>query len=152
MGAGEFDAGVDDIAGEDPLPAISPPRDVTPPAALLYDGATRAHPLDADGRYLGIHPVDQRVALALLVTLGSVSSVPGLGSGLRKIKKITRKTPAEVRNAVDLALADLVDAKDIEVRRVDIEVRGAPTGGFAVAVSYVNKRLTSSKPRTFRTP
>jgi hypothetical protein len=139
MGAGQFNAG-EGLGGEDPLADPSPPRDVTPPAALLFDGATKAHPLDAQGRYQGIHPVDQRVALALLVRFGSVGSVPDQGARFREIAKVTRYTAAQAKDMVNLALARLLAAKDITVELVEVETNRL-AGSIAIAVSYQNLRL-----------
>ncbi len=142
MGAAQYPAG-NGPAGEDPLPALTAPRNVQPPAALLFDGASRAFPLDANGLYRAIHPVDQRVALALLIALGTVGSAPSLGSSLRAIRRIVPTTPTDARNRIDVALSDLVAARDIEVTKVEVETRRAPTGSLLVAVSYRNLRLSA---------
>ena len=68
-GAGSSPAGAEPC-GEYVLPAPVAARDVTAPASLYFDGATKTFPLDANGRYRSLHPVDQAVALALLEQLG----------------------------------------------------------------------------------
>ncbi len=140
MGAGDDPAG-DGLAGEDALVSSGPPRSVTPPVALRFDGATADYPLDSEGRYVSIHPVDQRVALALIPRLGTVASVPELGNGLRSIRKITRATPNEARSHVDRALASLIRAGDIRLLSVAVETHPR-TGAILCAVSYTNLRTS----------
>lgn len=148
MGAGDFEAGPLDPAGEDPVADPPAPRRVTLPAALLFDGATADFPLDSAGLYKSSHTVDQRVALALIPRQGTVASVPGLGSRLRSIKRATGALAvAKARDYVDLALAALVLAGDIEV--VDVQVESPGRGQIAVAVTYKNLRVTEP-PTTVR--
>ena len=86
MGAGDYDAGDTDIAGEDPIAALSAARGLIPPAALVFDGATRTFLSDDDGRLKSVHPVDQKVALAVLIQQKKLSSTPDTGSTLKEIK------------------------------------------------------------------
>jgi len=148
MGAGNFPAGFGP-AGLDPLPDPVPPRSVTPPAALRYDGATKDFPLDANGHYLGIHPVDQAVALALLIGLGTISSARNTGAAFRQIKRITPSTVAQATDMANAALKDLVRAKKIEILDISVETR-VPPGATLVAVSYTN--LVTKKRATITTP
>ncbi len=144
-GAGEFGAG-EELAGEDGVPALSPPRNVTPPAALYFNGATFL--FDDDGELLrSIDPTDQAVALALFIRQGTLASVPEMGATFRSIRKIDRYTPAKVNEALRLALASLVRAKSIEVVRVQVETQRV-NGRIVLAVSYRNLRTTPPRPTT----
>ena len=147
-GAGESIAG-EEPCGEYVLPANSPARRVQPPAALLYDGATASNPLDAaTGLYREIHPVDQAVALALLVRRGTLASAPNVGSRFREIKKITKTTPAQATDFAKQALATLVSAKSIAIVSIVVETN-AKAGSLAVVVNYRNLRTAKSeKART----
>jgi hypothetical protein len=51
---------------------------------------------------------------------------------------------------VAVALASLVAAKDIEVTKVEVETRRAPTGALLVAVSYRNLRISALSPTPTR--
>jgi len=151
MGAGAFPAGVGP-AGADPLPVpfgATPPRNRTPPAALLFDGASQDFLLDpATGLYREINPVDQQVALALLVNLGSITSAPEVGAPFRSILRITPSTKTEATRMAQDALADLVQQQLIQVVTVEVDVYFE--GGFAVAVQYRN--LVTQQTPTFSLP
>src|SRR5580698_2091135 len=113
MGAGDTPAGAAP-AGIDPPAALSPPRNVLPPQALLFDGATHDVPLDAQGHYMGVDPVDHRVALALFTTLGRIPSATEIGSTLTSAR-IADPVPLQndVETRVRLALADEISAQNI---------------------------------------
>lgn len=148
MGAGDFPAGFGPC-GMDPLPPPVPPRAVTPPAALRFDGATKDFLLDAEGHYLAIHPVDQAVALALLVGLGTAPSAPAVGAAFRQIKRITPSTKVQATNMATAALAALVRAGKVGVLSIAVEVR-LPQGATLIAVTYQN--LLTKKTPTFSLP
>lgn len=148
MGAGTAPAGQGG-AGLNLLPALSPPRNVTPPISLRFDGATADFQLDDQGRYKSIHPVDQAVALALLVRLGTLGSVPSMGAGFRNIRKIGPTTPNQVENMARVALARLVQAQSIKILSIQVETKRKP-GSIAIAVSYTNLRTNPAKPETAR--
>lgn len=132
--------------GEYILPATGAPRTVRPPVALMYDGATAANPMDpATGLYLEVHPVDQQVELALLITQGKISSAPNVGNKLRTIKKISISTPAQARDFVRQALATLVSAKAIKILSIEVKAT-ARTGALAVVVNYTNLRSGRTQP------
>jgi len=144
MGAGDFGAG-EGLAGEDVLPDIVP-RTVTAPIALRFDGKTRDFLLDDGGRYLSVHPVDQRVALALLILKEKLASAPEVGSGLWKIAYAGGPTLiAEVNDHVRQTLQAMIKAGDIELLAVAVEIPAR--GTFLVQVDYLNKRLIESERR-----
>lgn len=147
-GAGGFPAGFGP-AGVDPLPPPTPPRRVVPPPALWFDGATKDFLLDTStGLYVPLHPVDQEVALALLINLGSISSATSVGASFRSIKRITPSTKTQATRAAQDALVQLVQQRLIQIDQIEIDVY--TIGGFAVAVSYEN--LVTKKTPTFTAP
>ena len=147
-GAGGSPAGLSP-AGVDPLPPPVPPRFVVPPAALWFDGATKDFLLDpSTGLYVPLNPVDQQVALALLVNLGSISSATNVGAAFRSIVRITPSTKTEAVAFANNALVALVSRGFITISDIAVDVYAL--GGFAVAVSYVNQ--TTGKTPTFSAP
>lgn len=136
MGLGDFPCG-GSPCGHDALPPPVPPRTTQPPVALRYDGATKDFLKDDSGRYLEVHPVDQEVALALCVGLGTLPSVPGAGAAFRKIKRITNSTPNLASDMAKAALSDLVRAGKIQIQSIAAETR-VPPGATLIAVTYVN--------------
>ena len=144
MGAGEYEAGDEDVGGEDPVATPSDPRAVTLPAAVKFDLATKGFPLDSDGLYLSAHPVDQAVNMALGVVAGSIASDPAFGSRLRRIRFASNGPVLQkaVEDAVRIALAARLSAGDISILKIETD---APArGSLFVAVSYVNLRLDST--------
>lgn len=135
-GAGHSPAG-HAPAGADPVVSSGPPRAVTYPRAIQFLAQQRGFPTDAAGRYIDVHPVDQRVAMKLTFELGKLGSNPEFGHKLRQIRYTTATTvPAEVKDAVNLALADELAAKEIQI--LDIASETPTKSSLAVAVSYVN--------------
>ena len=111
------------LAGMGPMgysPSVPPnaPRDVRPPAALYFDGQTRDFPLDENGFYREVHPVDQKVELQLSLPRGAIASTPGIGNHLRTIQRV-RPSVAETlcRSFIREALADLLSAKSADQDR-----------------------------------
>ena len=149
MGAGESLAG-EELAGAGIELEVSRPRNVSPPAAALYDGATRDFTLDADGLYVEEHPTDQKVGLALIVLAGTLSGSPNIGSKLRAKRYLNPLTiRTEVLYAVKVALADLLKAKEITLVRVDVELVGSTR--LLVRVVYQNLLLNAATSTVERT-
>lgn len=149
MGAGESLAG-EELAGAGIELEVSRPRNVSPPAAALYDGATRDFTLDADGLYVEEHPTDQKVGLALIVLAGTLSGSPNIGSKLREKRYLNTLTiRTEVLYAVKVALADLLKAKEITLVRVDVELVGSTR--LLVRVVYQNLLLNAATSTVERT-
>lgn len=129
----------------------APRARATYPRALWFDGATRDYALDADGRYRDLHPVDQKVALALLVELGRVTSAPAIGSTIKSVAPNAPTTPAAVEAAVRRALAPMLRAQEIRLRAVPgttvgIQVESGEHGRLEVAVYYVNLARAATDP------
>lgn len=149
MGAGDLPAG-DDLAGDGFELEVSRPRNVSPPAAILYDGASRDFPIDATGLPVEEHPTDQKVSLALIVVQGTVAGSSTLGSKLRNKRLINSETiRTEVAYIVNTALASLVAAKEIVIVRIDVDL-GAPDR-VLVRVVYENLLLNAALSKAERT-
>jgi hypothetical protein len=145
--AGDYSAGDLDLAGEDPVASPSAPRNVTPPQALLFDGATRTFLFDDNGLLRSVHPVDQKVELGLLLELGKIAPVPTIGTAFRSIKYIDpQKIDNQVRDAIRLAIGSLKTNGDIE--EINVTVLRPNRNAFSVQFTYRNLRLPNDQRRT----
>lgn len=145
MPAGLYPAGVGAI-GFAPVvaPGTVPPR-VDPVAALL-DGATRDFPLNADGYWKAVHPVDQEVEIALLVPAGSVASAPDVGHTLLDVDLGAASFQNDVADRVRRALTRPLARGDIEIVRIDASNANRQ---LRCAVTYRNLRsATPAVPLT----
>lgn len=118
---------------------------------MLFDGQTRDFPLDDNGFYREVHPVDQKVEIALCISRGAIASVPGIGNKLRTIQRV-RAAVAETlcRNFINEALADLLKSKSIEIQNIAIDTSVA--GRLLYAVTYLNLELAFlSQDKAFST-
>jgi hypothetical protein len=146
MPAGSYPAGFAP-AGADPITSTFAPR-AQRPVALRYEGSTSDFPLDANGNYEAVTPVEQGFALALCVKQGDIKSSPTTGNTLHEIVYIDGATIAadiddRVRRSNPIArfLAD----GQAEIVRIDHEVG---TQGFKAAVYF--RDLTADKSRVLR--
>ncbi len=145
MGAGNFPA--DGQAGLDPVGAPLPRRNVRLPWALLLDGWTRDVPLDANGLYVEVHPVDHKVEVAMFIALGKLQSAPGIGGTVGEVavgEDAAMQRDAETR--IREALAELLAEGDIAI--VSIRAFAAPRWRANVELKYQNLRLPGSDTRT----
>jgi hypothetical protein len=145
MPAGFYSAGTG-FSGADPVAAFSlPPKVLRTTNAALWDLSTKTVLRDeATGLIKRIHWVDQAVALALGVQLGSVPSDPGLGHRLREIKRSSEaKLKTACIDAVNQALSALIERNDIAV--FAIAVNASVRSQIAVAVSYANLHTNPSR-------
>lgn len=146
MGAGDFPAGMGP-AGLDPFNEPSVTRNVRPPAALRFDLRTRDFITDANGLYVSIHPVDQKVGLALGLIAGTIASDPTLGNKVRTMKYAGGPSVVStVRDFVQQALSNLLAAKEIEL--VAVKVDPPLNGSIVYAVEYVNLALLADNKKT----
>lgn len=147
MSAGSFAAGSTPAGYDSVYASVGKVRRL--PQALYFDLATADFPIDANGFYKSVHPVDQRVALSLGVLEGTLASVPELGQRLRRITRISpTRAKRAVEDVIDLALDDLIEAGDIRLERVEVDT--SIRGRTLVAVNYVNLRLLPLQSRTER--
>lgn len=131
------------LFGEDALGDSPTPRTIQYPVALKIVGATMAAELDADGLYVEVHPVDAKVALAVLVAKGRVAALPSLGSDARTIDVQRPSLSAEVESALRNSTAEMVAANEISVDRIEVETSA---NGYAAALHYTNLQLRASRP------
>lgn len=147
MTAGDFLSG-DEPAGQELIPEISAPRGAAPLRALLFLGQARDMPLreDGSGQYRDIHPVDQKVELALLTERGRIASAPDVGLEIADLPRDDGDIfKAEVARRVRTALATLLNAGDI--RLLELVARRPFRGAAYFLVRYQNLRDPQSKER-----
>lgn len=142
MPLGSYPLGVGPL-GFDPTAPASPSGLRQPLAPLLHPGTHDAVTLD-NKLLLGVHPVDQAVALALGVERGTIASAPSQGHSLRELEHLQNDLEAQVRQRIDQALSVLISRGDIAL---DSVVTTRIEGGFVVDVSYRNLRLLPAAQR-----
>lgn len=141
-----FPAGIGP-AGFAPARNPGPPTDRIPPRAVNYDPISRDYTTTAN-LYDAIHPVDQATVIALTVERGSIKSAPEIGIPFSTIQRAGGQTlETQCRDCVNIALADLLSAKKIELVRVDVEA--VVRGQVKIAVTY--KNLVSKRIGTVQT-
>jgi hypothetical protein len=117
-------------------------------AGFHYDGATKDWLLNSHGQISGVHPVDEGMAISILVPQGSVKSSPATGNTFLAIRYLGAKNLAEqVRSAVTSAnpLARLVAAGDATIVNIQHEIRNSR---LWVSVDYVNNRTGETRNAT----
>src|SRR5690242_18105687 len=137
MPAGDYLAGIGP-AGFDPVTDPPARKVLRGPAAMAYDGASRDWPLNVQNNYRSVHPVDQQMALSVLVRKGTIASAPNVGSTLHEITHLSAKTlQSDVDNRVRTSepAATLVRNGQAKILRNRIDVSG---NALQVAVEYVN--------------
>ncbi len=136
MGAGSFGAGIGPM-GLDPVAEASPPRNAKPPAALWWDAGTRDYLRDDNGFFLSLHPVDQKMAIALTHALGTNTSVPKHGARFPEIRyaggPALGNKIADMAKQATAATVNAGEAKILSVRHT----LPAP-GAIAIFVEYEN--------------
>jgi hypothetical protein len=122
--------------------------DPSAPPAILADA------IDPEtGEYLsisrGCDPIDQQVLIAMTAERGSGSALENDGQKFGGIRKITETTEALIDGEARRALARLVDARDIRVRRVYANAQPDNDWG-EVSVDYENLRAPDVRRRLAR--
>jgi len=120
-------------------------------ASAKWDPNQRVVVLNSDGTVATVHYVDQQVALALGIELGSIPSAPSVGIRLSNIRAASAATfDLAVRDSTVGALAALLRVRAITlgdpVTRIDIVSQYDPAGNSRWAVNYQN--LLAPAPRT----
>ena len=147
MGAGSYPCGVG-RAGFDPPRAVGRLTPILPLAAF-FDPSTRDMPLTAAGDIQSVHPVDQKVSLALGISVGGASPSPGLGLDIARVRRASRiQMQAILDDIVRNALEEVLTAGDVELVGVTILIQTA--GRTAFEVAYRNLRLPSASNRRAR--
>ena len=137
-GAGSTDAG-DVAAGFDPAGAVGSARAGTLPRALYLDAATMDFPVDENGRYQEVHPIDHQVEMRLLPAAGSVAAAQSVGSTLRDIAIGPRaQMTADAWRIAKNRLSDLLANGDVRILSVTAYASNA--WRVHVEISYQNLR------------
>ncbi len=142
-GAGAFGAGLGP-AGHDPIVTAEAVARAAPPA-LRYEGTTQDWALDSLGRFRKVHPVDQGMALGMMVRQGSLKSSPDTGNRLFSIgylqaKNLRTRVEALVRTANPIAR--LVADGSATLKAIEISTAG---GRLIVACLYSNNVLKTEE-------
>jgi hypothetical protein len=146
LGIGWYAAGYGP-AGYAPVIPAGAPRVVRAPDALKLDGPTKDYLLDDDGFYQSVHPVDQQVALAMIVSRGAIAAVPELGNQLRTIRRVSKNVAiALAKSFVREALDGLVASKSIKIN--DVQIDADVPGRLFVQVMYTNLELSDGSVQT----
>lgn len=133
--------------GED-LPLPGTPLNVPLPSpALLFDGQSKDHPIDDDGRLKTLHWVDAAVFANARIPLGSIRSAQDLGSTVQRLRFIDKNTvQAEVEDRVRTAQKKLLDGGYITILRITVDTR--VKGRIVYALDYVNNVTKKRGTRT----
>jgi hypothetical protein len=113
-----------------------------PPVALAYsdDGDV---PINGDGLYGSLHPIDQRVRLALLPPLGSIPAEPTLGLDWATPFETGEKLRADVVDRIRNALFRAgITSAEVEEKRIIVERKPRVSWQY----EYVN--LQTAQPQT----
>lgn len=129
------------LCGEDTAPVVED-VDVELQGARLFDGTTRDLPLDDNGHFKTIHPVDSAVQMALLLEAEKISATPEVGQTFRAIV-LGSRVKSDVDNRVRAALAHLTSDKRIEILAIQYEQPNRHA--LFIAVDYLNLRTMSEE-------
>lgn len=138
--AGSEDAGAG-FAGIGSTPTIPAPRNVRPPQALYLDLSVMDFPLDENGRYVEVHPVDHLALMLIGPTndLWQTIEISDAATMTRRADEVVRQRWADL-----LARGDIAD--------VQTSAKPGPNGRAQIRISYRNKRDPASNPEVpFRT-
>lgn len=139
-GAGSGAAGTIAVTSEDGRGVVRPPQ------ALYFDASVMDFPIDDNGRYIEVHPVDHKASMLLIPLKGSIAGAPDQGSPWLSLP-MTDETSMTAR-ATELVLgrwASLIANGDIGGVTVYATPRG-PEGRAFVRVQYENLRDPQRKP------
>lgn len=138
--AGSENAGAG-FAGIGSTPTIPAARNVRLPHALYLDLSVMDFPLDANGRYVEVHPVDH-LALMLIGPfndLWQTIEIADQATMTRRADEIVRQRWADL-----IARGDIADVTTI--------AKPGPNGRARIDISYRNTRDPASNPaKPFRT-
>lgn len=120
-GAGAFDAGEGDAGWEVLTPGVARSKTLVP--APKFDPLTRRYLIGDGGALIEEHPVLARARHLLGIRRRGIASAPTVGIPLARLRAARQdQVQREVEDAVRIALAPLVDAGDLEIVRVQIEL------------------------------
>lgn len=142
---------IDPPAFESPAKPSPPPARLRVPARRVEtDGHGIDYALDDAGRWKGGHPIDQGVALALLVRQGSIGSAPEVGNTLHETEIGVLSTANDIADRVRRAypLSRYLEEQSVEI--LQIEHEELEFGGLKVAVTYRNLRTDHTEQAFYR--
>lgn len=148
MPAGLTRAGTS-LAGVESLARSAAVGIAAPYLAVLFDPKTRQF-----NPAISVHPVDQAVAIALGIALGSCTSAPKIGLRKPLLRNATGQAGASnppggaslqrrSYDAVTAALSTMLANKDVLLVGVEPQQDPSVPGRLILAVTYKNLRLTS---------
>lgn len=150
MGLGSYPAG-STLGGVDVNPFSAEAAAMA--SAAKWDPLLRVVVLNSDGTVATVHYVDQQVALALGVELGTIPSAPNVGIRLSNIRTATVASFAlACRDSTVGALVGLLRSRAIvlgdPLTGIDIVAQYDPAGNSRWAVNYQNLLAPSPRGRT----
>jgi hypothetical protein len=129
-------------------PILPSGRRPSKPAGLHYDGKTRDFTVNSSGQLNGVHPVDEGMAMSIMVPRGSIKAAPNTGNDLHKIEYLgTPNLDEQVRACVYNAqpLKRFLEEDKIEIRTIVSTVKDSR---LSVSISYVNKLDSDARSAT----
>lgn len=143
-GAGSGVAGAG-LAGGSGASSSLAASDVRPPRALYFDGASRDMLLiTATGLYRSLHPVDQKMAMALVLRRGSIPVAPDLGSTFHEIRIGEEEAmTADASQRAAQAASLLIQAGDVRI--ASVRCYSSNTSRVRVEVNYENLALAEEE-------
>ena len=150
-GAGSLPAGGGAGAGIDQDPTVPAARNVRPPHALYLDASVMDFPLDENGRYVEVHPVDHLAEMLLIPERGSMAAAPEQGSPWLSLEIDTEAVMTQrATEIVQARWAALISRGDIG--QITVRAHASAAGRARVYVQYVNNRDPKKDPANpFRT-
>jgi hypothetical protein len=133
LGSGVDPAGIA-RAGLDVI-QIPPRYALKPIAAKLFDPKAKAYVVNADGQYVGTHPIDQWVVQQLVFMRGTILAALNVGNAALRYSHIGPDHVAKVTKDLESLLAPRVNANEILVHAIEV---AAPQYATLMQVDYTN--------------
>lgn len=119
---------------------------IRPPQALYFDASVMDFPIDDDGRYIEVHPVDHKASMLLIPLQGSIAGAPDQGTEWFDIPVASEAIMTQrVTDIVRSRWASLIANGDIGNITVTAQVRGRADRAY-IRVQYENLRDPHRKP------
>jgi phage baseplate assembly protein W len=143
-GLGGFSLGSTPFGAGTPSPAAAPP-DAPLQEARFIDPVTKDYVVGADGEYLAMPSVRQRMVLALGMTLGSAAALQE--AGLQLPDRIDERFPQRSEQAIRRAVEFMVLAGEVRIDAVEI-IPSDVTGRTEHLVSFTDLTTGNSDTLT----
>jgi hypothetical protein len=139
-GAGAFSAGAGP-AGADPQAPSSTPAVAPLPAAIFFDPGTKNYPMNADGTFTAVHPVDAIVVQRWSTEKGAIPAAPQVGHDLSTVRGLSDpRLQVKVYNAMQSSVEDLRAAGDVVFKGASGNAPDSARGRLEVVGFYQNLR------------